>query len=90
MGMAFEVVVSRNGDGVSAGCAFPKRCANFGNENDSNSYAAGIIQFLGYPSPHIPGGKLPGYNKPVPEVLFTNSYTRDSDVRSALKSIHPW
>jgi hypothetical protein len=34
MGMAFEVVVSRNGDGVSAGCAFPKRCANFGNENE--------------------------------------------------------
>ena len=35
MGMAFEVVVSRNGDGVSAGCAFPRRCANFGNENET-------------------------------------------------------
>jgi hypothetical protein len=36
MGTAFEVVVKCNGDGVSAGCAFPKRFANFGNENDEN------------------------------------------------------
>jgi hypothetical protein len=32
MGTAIEVVVRRKGDGVSPRRAFPKRCANFGNE----------------------------------------------------------
>ena len=32
MGTAIEAVARRKGDGVSPGRAFPKRCANFGNE----------------------------------------------------------
>jgi hypothetical protein len=32
LGTAIEVVVRRRGDGALPGRAFPKRCANFGNE----------------------------------------------------------
>ena len=46
MGTEFEVVVRPMGDGVSRGPAFPKRCANFGDERKKAGaeVAAGFVE----------------------------------------------
>ena len=49
MGIAIEVVVSRNGDGVSLRRAFPKRCANFGNEMKTSPTPAQPNSFALHP-----------------------------------------
>ena len=66
-GNAFDVVGRWMGDGVSAGRAFPKRCANFGNEMADGGALGARWRSVGTGSafPHRQGshrstGRLPG------------------------------
>lgn len=60
------------------------------DEFKSNSYAAGMAEYLGYNLNRPTGGHVTGLFKPVEKVLFTNSYTTNSLFKTALRGTNLW
>jgi hypothetical protein len=53
------------------------------DEFNSNSYIAGVLPFIGFMG-NVFATSVPGFEKPVPLILFQQSFTNDEKVRRAI------